>query len=549
VAFLHAKYRDNNDHLSELSENDFANGNGDAFSQSRQSEKRGVERRDDSLFAGAADDSLGGEDNAGSGSENSQTKVKAVPHNAAPKIIADAIHEACPDVRQVRRFDAVLAEIHDSIRPSPCQIEYRTSTIALMKRQLRLTLRASAFECGLLELRCFLPDDATTISVVLGKGRVAQWHKTIHDRLCKLAEQPELCAVAKVREADDEFTTDRDDEYPIFHHTLSKVSVSSEDATFKVECVADAIDISICCNRRGDLCMLAFLEEVASLVGQDALFKRSLLLIRAWWVYETAALAGTSIKHYLGDFSICVMVCAVFNQYHARISSPLQALCLFLAEYSAYDGATHAITLQGIVPFKSEPGNALVSLPPQNHHLISAQIIEKFCILFNMKGQGEGGSAQFNAMNSPFNSSEEMNEELANGSFHIRGHAGAGAMGSSGHPYGSSQFGNNANARPYVTPSTTTRFERSGINIVHPFTQSNMVEKLVPRRLQRVQKALVAGAAQCLTLCHLGADETPTNVAQAVRAMFPAVTARFGNGFMRPDRMEGGVFSGRMPAR
>ena len=59
---------------------------------------------------------------------------------------------------------------------------------------------------------------------------------------------------------------------------------------------------------------------------------------------------GCVIKYYLPDFSLCIMVCAIFNQYHAQIASPLQALCLFLTEYSGYDGATHAITLQGLVP-------------------------------------------------------------------------------------------------------------------------------------------------------------------------------------------------------
>ena len=78
------------------------------------------------------------------------------------------------------------------------------------------------------------------------------------------------------------------------------------------------------------------------------------------------------------------MVCALFNQYYRRINSPLQALCLFLAEYSAYDGSTHAITLQGIVPFKATDGHELSLSPIHRGHLYSPLILDKYCQLFNL---------------------------------------------------------------------------------------------------------------------------------------------------------------------
>ena len=56
---------------------------------------------------------------------------------------------------------------------------------------------------------------------------------------------------------------------------------------------------------------------------------------------------GGSIKHYLSDFSLIVMICATFNQYHTMINSPFEALCMFLSEFAEYDGHTSAITIQG----------------------------------------------------------------------------------------------------------------------------------------------------------------------------------------------------------
>ena len=94
------------------------------------------------------------------------------------------------------------------------------------------------------------------------------------------------------------------------HALLSGANVTNDQMNYQVNCSLDAqLRVEIVVNARTDLCMLAFVEEFSGLVGQDNLFKRSLLLIRAWWVYETASYMGCPIKHYLSDFSLCIMVC------------------------------------------------------------------------------------------------------------------------------------------------------------------------------------------------------------------------------------------------
>ena len=63
------------------------------------------------------------------------------------------------------------------------------------------------------------------------------------------------------------------------------------------------------------------------------MFKRSLLLVRAWWAYEASSYVGVSTKNLLSDNVLCVMLVSVFNQHAAAIHQPLQALAVFLAEY------------------------------------------------------------------------------------------------------------------------------------------------------------------------------------------------------------------------
>ena len=432
---------------------------------------------------------------------------------------AQLLRELCPDAEQVHVFDEGVKETLLAIQPHPSQVAFRASVVALIKRQVRQTMRVNSFECGLHELRCFLPDDPTKLTVVLGKHRTAEWNKTMRDRLIALSMQPELSTASSVSHADEEYSADIEDEFPIYDHVVKKVS-RENDAT-KVDCHVDLNEVSITCNRKGDIGMVVFLEEVAALVGQDDLFKRSLLLIRAWWFYETAAYFGTSIRHYLNDFSMCVMVCAIFNQHHTRIQSPLQALCLFLAEYSTYDGTAEVITLQGIVPFVYSDSSVFNVPDVSEHHLFNLTILEKYWAIFNMPESKNSSYAQTQMV-------DELVIDLTRATFFARGHQ------QSGLGFYSSYTGNSAQ-RAYG--QQTSRFDRLGFNIAHPFLNANMTERLSGRRAQRVQRAFAAGAQQLLAILQKSSGESPAGVSQSMRGFYAQVTARYGNGFIRPDRI------------
>jgi hypothetical protein len=73
-----------------------------------------------------------------------------------------------------------------------------------------------------------------------------------------------------------------------YQHNLTNVSFLTEvDGSHKLQCMVDnSIRVEIISNARIELCLLSFFEEFDRLIGRDHLFKRSLLLIRAWWHYE-----------------------------------------------------------------------------------------------------------------------------------------------------------------------------------------------------------------------------------------------------------------------
>ena len=117
-----------------------------------------------------------------------------------------------------------------------------------------------------------------------------------------------------------------DPEYrPMVRHALlSGANVTNDQMNYQVNCSLDAqLRVEIVVNVRTDLCMLAFVEEFSGLVGQDNLFKRSLLLIRAWWVYETASYVGTTCRT-----SRCASWCARSSTSTTRRSAVRCRCCV-----------------------------------------------------------------------------------------------------------------------------------------------------------------------------------------------------------------------------
>ena len=416
-----------------------------------------------------------------------------------------------------------IDRILDAVRPNTTTTEFRHSVITMLRKQTRLCLSANAFPTGLHDILCSLPDDPISLTVVVGKPFLNSWHVCLTDRLNLIQERLTTSGNQEMVYADEEemLVNLPDDFHHSLRHEISNVSHTKLNLSFLVRCQIDSCEVEILANSRQDVCMLAFLEEVAALVGQDDLFKRSLLLIRAWWFYETAAYVGTQIRHYLNDFSMCVMVCAIFNQHHTRIQSPLQALCLFLAEYSTYDGTTEVITLQGIVPFVYSDSSVFNVSDVSEHHLFNLTILEKYWAIFNMPESKNSSYAQTQMV-------DELVIDLTRATFFARGHQ------QSGLGFYSSYTGNSAQ-RAYG--QQTSRFDRLGFNIAHPFLNANMTERLSGRRAQRVQRAFAAGAQQLLAILQKSSGESPAGVSQSMRGFYAQVTARYGNGFIRPDRI------------
>lgn len=124
-----------------------------------------------------------------------------------------------------------------------------------------------------------------------------------------------------------------------------------------VKCVVANVVVDISFNALGGLCTVAFLEWVDRTIGRSHLFKRSIVLVKAWCYYE-ARLLGAH-HSLISSYALEAMVLYVFNLYGKGLSSPLQVLQRFLQVFSSFDWDSYCLSMVGPIPLSSFPHPSL----------------------------------------------------------------------------------------------------------------------------------------------------------------------------------------------
>ena len=490
--------------------------------------------------------------------------------------------------------DIAIDSIILLLTPQEEQIRYRASARAFICRTVRNALKAKLFESGLHALSSFLPDDPIRFSLLLWRGNSTNWLSNLGDKLRSIEHQPigmnlsgfsnsntstntSLNSNFNLNSAvsnnmsmsmnsnnnnnlnnlgmfdDDAFNElnglDVDNEpKPTGDHTISNINPSSNLGHSRIFFNIDVTAVEINPNGRSDLCFLALVEDISQLVGKKNLFKRSLLLIRGWWLYETSVYIGIPSKNLLSDPVLSMLVCAIFNQYHNVIHQPLQALCIFLAEYSDIKWSEVAITLQGVVSFHTS--GILENQPwlrePLPSELITSSILQKHCDFYHMssnsnnvsrasatpKVSGTGECTPF-TLDTPISSDRHLSE-LPEGTplaFFVVGSSATTTFENtapssvSATPYGSGtvptavivaaaaaallsekvplSFGSlpikklPSDSSHCYSPTAVRNFQKRVLNIVHPLTNANMISTSVTAdRVLKISHILETGATE-----------------------------------------------------
>eukprot|EP00599_Poterioochromonas_sp_BG-1_P001999 CAMPEP_0173137304 /NCGR_PEP_ID=MMETSP1105-20130129/3004_1 /TAXON_ID=2985 /ORGANISM="Ochromonas sp., Strain BG-1" /LENGTH=1201 /DNA_ID=CAMNT_0014049661 /DNA_START=34 /DNA_END=3639 /DNA_ORIENTATION=+ len=373
------------------------------------------------------------------------------------------INSAIPDEWSVP-FTGVIDELLTGLLPHENQVQYRLSALALLKRQVRAVLGVISYEVGFFAIRSFLSDDPIKLTLIVNPTQLAWWYNTLAEKLKLIAENPVEMQRFLNDTANNSDLTNHEELRIIANHNLRNISCISDKTPCKILCAIDSLDIEITANNRSELCLLAFFEEISTIVGQNDLFKRSTILIRAWWQYETPTIIGSDIRHYLSEFILGIMITSIFNQYHTQIQHPFQALLCFLREYSQLEVTSHAISLQGIVGFEPEATNQPKLMFPSSNHIINAEMLERYWKMFNLN--------------------DALNTEPP-----------------SGVPKPQLDIATRYEMLRNSMLRSIQKFDKRGLNIIHPFLNTNMItEKFSNRRLTSLSKAFKVGYANLTDL-------------------------------------------------
>ncbi|KAK7329211.1 hypothetical protein VNO77_23361 [Canavalia gladiata] len=120
-----------------------------------------------------------------------------------------------------------------------------------------------------------------------------------------------------------------------------------------IKCLVENIVVDISFNQLGGLCTLCFLEEIDNLIRRNHIFKRIIILIKAWCYYESCLLGAS--HGLISTYALETLVLYIFNVYNNTFAGPLEVLYQFPEFFNKFDWDNYCLSLWGPVPISSLP--------------------------------------------------------------------------------------------------------------------------------------------------------------------------------------------------
>ncbi|XP_042454820.1 uncharacterized protein LOC122038911 [Zingiber officinale] len=267
-----------------------------------------------------------------------------------------------------RRAEEATREVLRCIRPTVVSEERRKAVVDYVQELLTTRMGSKVFPFGSVPLKTYLPDgdiDLTALGAPNNEEMLAS----------------ELCSVLGEEEHN------KDSGFEVNDVQLIRAEVKL------VKCIVQNIVVDISFNQIGGLCTLCFLEKINEKIGKDHLFKRSIILIKAWCYYESRILGA----HHglISTYALEILILHVFHLFHENMDGPLAVLYRFLDYYSKFDWNKYCITLQGPVSITSLPKLVLEPLETKgNGSPLTEEFIEEYIEMFSVPSRMYGNSNQ-----------------------------------------------------------------------------------------------------------------------------------------------------------
>ncbi|KAK7292795.1 hypothetical protein RJT34_15649 [Clitoria ternatea] len=221
------------------------------------------------------------------------------------------------------------AELIACIQPNPPSEERRNAVADYVQRLIMKCFPCQVFTFGSVPLKTYLPDgDIDLTAFSKNQNLKDTWAHQVRDML--EVEEKNENAEFHVKEV---------------QYIQAEVKI--------IKCLVENIVVDISFNQLGGLCTLCFLEEVDNLINQNHLFKRSIILIKAWCYYESRILGA----HHglISTYALETLVLYIFHVFNNSFTGPLEVLYRFLEFFSKFDWDNFCVSLWGPVPIGSLP--------------------------------------------------------------------------------------------------------------------------------------------------------------------------------------------------
>ncbi|KAJ4719213.1 PAP/OAS1 substrate-binding domain superfamily protein [Melia azedarach] len=258
--------------------------------------------------------------------------------------------------------EGITNEILCRIRPTLVADDNRREVIKYVRDLITASLGCEVFPYGSVPLKTYLPDgdiDLTAISTPnIEDTLVSDVHAVLK------GEEYNKSARFKVKDV---------------HYIDAEVKL--------VKCLVQNIVVDISFNQLGGLSALCFLELVDGNIGKDHLFKRSIILIKAWCYYESRILGA----HHglISTYALETLVLYIFHLFHSSLDGPLAVLHRFLDYFSKFDWENYCVSLNGPVCKSSLPD--IVAKGQENGRdglLLSEEFLQECLEKFSVPSRG-----------------------------------------------------------------------------------------------------------------------------------------------------------------
>nr|XP_010938971.1 uncharacterized protein LOC105057942 isoform X1 [Elaeis guineensis] len=274
-----------------------------------------------------------------------------LPNGLLPNEVASVTRVL--DVERWLKAEERTAELIACIQPNRPSEERRNAVANYVQRLITKCFSCQVFTFGSVPLKTYLPDGDIDLTAFSKDESVKDtWANGVREVL----------------------ENEEKNENAEFH--VKEVQYIQAEVKI-IKCLVEDIVVDISFNQLGGLCTLCFLEQIDHMINQDHLFKRSIILIKAWCYYESRILGA----HHglISTYALETLVLYIFHVFNNSFAGPLEVLYRFLEFFSNFDWDSFCVSLWGPVPISSLPDMAAEPPRKDSSELLLSKVFLDMC--------------------------------------------------------------------------------------------------------------------------------------------------------------------------